>query len=127
MNTLKGRPAIVFSASLRLLIKEQRNLQNLVKFDENNISREKKHIEILFWFMYVFIALTSNSYRLVYVSLNIATLFLKEKVLFCTRPPLHYKQNRTHLKNKRRHYSEVTGNKEVLLKILRVCPIIALL
>ena len=40
---------------------------------------------------------------------------------------LHYKQNRTHLKNKRRNYSEVTGNKEVLFKIVRVCPIIALL
>ena len=33
---------------------------------------------------------------------------------------LHYKQNRTYLKNKRRHYSEVTENKEVLLKIVRV-------
>ena len=56
--------------------------------------------------------------------------FLKEKVLFCTRPPwmaLHYKQNRTYLKNKRRHYSEVNGNKEVSLKIVRICPIIALL
>ena len=37
---------------------------------------------------------------------------------------LHYKQNRTHLKNKRRHYSEVTGNKEVLLKIVRICPLL---
>ena len=40
---------------------------------------------------------------------------------------LYYKQNRTHLKNKSRHYSEVTGNKEVLLKIVRVCSMIALL
>ena len=40
---------------------------------------------------------------------------------------LYYKQNRTHLKNKRRHYSEVTENKEVLLKIVRVCSIIAVL
>ena len=40
---------------------------------------------------------------------------------------LYYKQNRTHLKNKSRHYSEVTGNKEVLLKIVRVCSMIAVL
>ena len=40
---------------------------------------------------------------------------------------LYNKQNRTHLKNKSRHYSEVTGNKEVLLKIVRVCSMIALL
>ena len=40
---------------------------------------------------------------------------------------LYYKQNRAHLKNKRRHYSEVTENKKVLLKIVRVCSIIAVL
>ena len=40
---------------------------------------------------------------------------------------LHYEQNRTHLKNKIRHYSEVSGNKEVLLEIVRVCSIIAVL
>ena len=40
---------------------------------------------------------------------------------------LHYKQNRTYSKNKRRHYSDVTGNKEVSLKIVRVCSNIALL
>ena len=33
-------------------------------------------------------------------------------------------QNRTHLKNKRTHYSEVTGNKEVSVKIVRVCPLL---
>ena len=46
---------------------------------------------------------------------------------------LHYKQNRTHLKNKRRNYSEVTGNKEVLFEIvlfallLRSCNMLSLI
>ena len=36
------------------------------------------------------------------------------------------KQIRTHLKNEKRHCNALTGNKEVLLKMVRVCSNIAL-
>ena len=81
--------------------------------------------------MSAFIALTSNSFIALSMFHPILRHFSEKKKLFFVREllakALHYQQNRTHLKNKRRHHSEVTGNKEVLFKIVRVCPIIALL
>ena len=81
--------------------------------------------------MSVFIALTSNYFIALPMFHPILRHFSEKKKFYFVRDLLanaiHYKQNGAHLKNKRRHYSEVTGNKEVLLKIVRVCPIIALL
>ena len=81
--------------------------------------------------MSVFIALTSNSFISLSMFHPILRHFSKKKKFYFVRGllaiALHYKQNRTHLKNKRRNYSEVTGNKEVLFEIVSVCPIIALL
>ena len=81
--------------------------------------------------MSVSVALTSKCFIALSIFHQILQHFSQKKEFYFVRDllvmALHYKQNRTYSKNKRRHYSEVTGNKEVLLKIVRVCPIIALL
>ena len=114
MSTLKGRSPIIINISRRLLIKKQRNInyhfKTLFSLKKTIEARGEKHISISLLLMSVSITLTSKCF----IALSIFHQILQQQKFYFVRDllamALHYKQNRTHLKNKIRHYSEVTGS-----------------